>query len=107
GRYADAKKAADQLAAHVGPQVPAMPMLEGFMPVPVMTLVRFQKWDEVLRQPDPASSMGLTRIMWHLARGMAFAGKGDTGAAETERLAFEEGRKAIPADAMYSPWNKA
>jgi tetratricopeptide (TPR) repeat protein len=36
GRYADAKKAADQLAAHVGPFVKAVPMLEGFMPTPTL-----------------------------------------------------------------------
>src|SRR5262249_42234986 len=41
GRSADAKKAADQLAARGGPAVKEMPMLEGFMPTPTLVLVRF------------------------------------------------------------------
>src|SRR5882724_4911450 len=45
GRYTDAKKAADRLAAHVGPHVGAMPMLELFLPTPILVQVRFQRWD--------------------------------------------------------------
>ena len=35
GDYAEAKKAADMLAAHVGPGLKDMPMLEGFMTIPM------------------------------------------------------------------------
>lgn len=53
GRHADAKKAADQLVAHVGPHVEKMPMLEGFMPTPILIQVRFGKWDDILKSPAP------------------------------------------------------
>src|SRR5262249_36514589 len=53
GRFADARKAADQLAAHVGPHVHDMPMLEGFLTVPTWVLVRFQRWDDILAVPEP------------------------------------------------------
>src|SRR6476646_4814316 len=41
GDYAEAKKAADMLAAHVGPHVKDMPPLEAFMTVPLAVNLRF------------------------------------------------------------------
>src|SRR5437879_2337350 len=56
GNYAEAKKNADMLAAHVAPGVKDMPPLEGFMTIPMAVDVRFHKWDTILamKQPDPA-----------------------------------------------------
>ncbi|MBF8301965.1 MAG: repeat-containing protein [Candidatus Dadabacteria bacterium] len=71
GRFSDAKKAADQLEAHVGPHVKGMPMLEFFMPTSTLILVRFQRWDEILKSPRPDPEMGITNAMWYFARGMA------------------------------------
>jgi len=45
GDYPEAKKAADVLAAHVGPHVKDMPPLEGFVTIPTAVDVRFHKWD--------------------------------------------------------------
>ncbi len=45
GDYAEARKAAEMLAAHVGPSVKDMPPLEGFMTIPMAVEVRFHKWD--------------------------------------------------------------
>src|SRR5246127_4277295 len=53
GNYAEAKKNADMLAAHVGPHVKDMPPLEGFMTVPMAVAVRFHQWDDVLKTPPP------------------------------------------------------
>src|SRR6266513_1799089 len=46
GNYAEAKKTADMLAAHVGPHVKEMPPIEGFMTIPLAVDVRFHRWDE-------------------------------------------------------------
>jgi tetratricopeptide (TPR) repeat protein len=53
GRYADSIKAARELEANVKPALKAMPMLEMFYPYPLVSLTRFGKWDEVLKEPNP------------------------------------------------------
>src|SRR6201984_295173 len=84
GNYAEAKKAADMLAAHVGPLVKDMPPLEAFMTIPVAVNVRFQKWDDIMKMPQPSADMKVTIAYWHFARGMALAGTGKVSDAETE-----------------------
>jgi tetratricopeptide (TPR) repeat protein len=56
GRYAEARKNADLLAANVGPHVKEMPPLEGFMTIPMAVEIRFHHWNEILKitAPDPA-----------------------------------------------------
>src|SRR5262245_44791700 len=107
GRFADAKKAADELVAHVGPHVKDMPMLEGFLPTPTLVLVRFRRWDDVLAGPRPAAHLPVTTAVWRFARGMAYAARDKLDDAEKEQKAFLAARDAIPAEAMYSEWNTA
>jgi tetratricopeptide (TPR) repeat protein len=106
GDYAEAKKAAESLAQHVGPHVREMPPLEGFMTIPMAVEVRFHRWDDVLSVPMPDSSMKVSTVFWHFARGMALAGKGDAGQAQAEYKIVAEAEKATPADAIFSmPFN--
>ena len=99
GNYAGAIKAANELAANVGPNVKAMPMLEMFMPYPIITLTRFQKWDEIMKYPKPAPDMLITTAHWHMARGLALAETGKTAEAEQEMAGLRETAKQIPATA--------
>lgn len=106
GDYAEAKKAADMLAAHVGPHVKAMPPLEAFMTIPLAVDVRFQKWSEILSTPQPSADMKVLTTYWHFARGMALAGTGKAGEAEAEYKALAATRDATPGDAIFSmPFN--
>ena len=73
GDYAESKKNADLLAAHVGPAVKEMPPLEGFMTIPMAVDVRFHRWDDILKIPQPDPAMKTTTVFWHFARGMALA----------------------------------
>ena len=57
GDYAEAKKNAEMLAAHVGPHVKEMPMLEGFMTIPMAVDIRFHRWDDILKMPQPIPTM--------------------------------------------------
>lgn len=107
GRFADAKQAADRLAAHVGPHVKDMPMLEGFLPTPTLVLVRFRRWDDVLASPRPDAKLRTTTAFWHFARGLAYAAQGQLGDAVQEQKAFRAARDTVPAEAMYSDWNTA
>src|SRR6266850_194904 len=71
GDYAEAKKAADMLATHVGPAVKDMPPLEGFMTIPTAVDVRFHRWSDILAAKAPDPNMKTETVFWHFARGMA------------------------------------
>lgn len=99
GNFAGAIKAAKELEANVGPNVKAMPMLEMFVPYHLVTLARFQKWDDILAYPQPAAEMKVTNAMWRLARGLALNEKRKTSDAEAELKALQSVIATIPADA--------
>jgi tetratricopeptide (TPR) repeat protein len=101
GRYADAIKAARELEAGVKPHVAAMPMLEMFVPYPIVTMVRFGKWEEILATPKPEGSLKITTAYWHFARGMAYSVAKETTNAETELKAFQALAKEIPANGPF------
>ncbi|MEP6933785.1 MAG: hypothetical protein ABI988_07600, partial [Nitrospirota bacterium] len=108
GDFTDAKRAADELAAHAGPMVHDMPMAEVYVPTPIFVLVRFHRWDDVLKVPQPDPALAMTTALWHFARGSAFAAKGQIEMAEAERRILETTRKETPADLEFSTYsNKA
>jgi tetratricopeptide (TPR) repeat protein len=98
GRYADSIKAARELEASVKPHVKAMPMLEMFMPYPLVTLVRFGRWDEILKEPKPDEALKITTGFWHFARGSAYAAMNETSNAEAELQALQALIKTIPEE---------
>jgi tetratricopeptide (TPR) repeat protein len=106
GDYPEAIKAANMLAAHVDPMVKDMPPLEAFMTIPMAVNVRFQKWDEILKMPQPPADKKVTTTYWHFARGMALAGTGKVAEAEKEYKTLSAIADATPADAVFSmPFN--
>jgi tetratricopeptide (TPR) repeat protein len=108
GNFIGAKQAADELAGHVGPMLNDMPVAEVYVATPIFVLVRFHRWDEILRLPPPNPRLGMTTAFWHFARGSAFAAKGQIAMAEDERRILETARKETPADAEFSFYsNKA
>jgi tetratricopeptide (TPR) repeat protein len=108
GDFTDAKQAADELAAHVGSMVQDMPMAEVYVPTPIFVLVRFHRWEEVLKLPPPDPKLVMTTAFWHFARGSAFAAKGQIAIAEAERKILDTAQKAMPADMEFSFYsNKA
>lgn len=106
GRFGDALRAAQQLAANVGPHVKEIPMLEGFMPTPTLMLVRFHRWEDILKLAPVDPSMPVTGMVQHFARGMAYAAKGKVDDATKELNAFTAAEKMVPADASFG-LNKA
>ena len=108
GDFTHAKQAADELADHAGPMLHDMPVAEVYVPYPIFVLVRFHRWDEVLKLPPPNSSLAMTTAFWHFARGSAFAAKGQIAMAEAERRILETARNETPADLEFSfYYNKA
>jgi tetratricopeptide (TPR) repeat protein len=102
GDFAHAKQAADELAAHVAPMLHDMPIAEVYAPYPIFVLVRFHRWEEVLKLLPPNSSLSMTTAFWHFARGSAFAAKNQIATAEAERTILETARKETPADLEFS-----
>ncbi len=88
GRYADSIKSARELEANVKPVLKAMPMLEMFAPYPLVSLTRFGKWDEILKEPKPDASLKIVTAFWHFARGSAYAAGKQTANAEAELAAL-------------------
>jgi len=102
GDFTHAKKAADELVAHVGPMLHDMPMAEVYVPTPIFVFVRFHRWDEVLKLPPPSSSLAMTTAFWHFARGSAFAARGQIAMAQAEQRVLETARQEMPAEAEFS-----
>ncbi|HTL30843.1 MAG TPA: tetratricopeptide repeat protein [Tepidisphaeraceae bacterium] len=107
GRFDDSKKMADRLEKHTAPMVKDMPMLEGFAVTPIYVLVRFNKWDDILKLPMAPEGMPMTGLSLTFARGMAYAAKGDVLHAKRERELLDHSAQKLPADAMFGAMNKA
>jgi tetratricopeptide (TPR) repeat protein len=101
GRFTEAMKATRRLEANVSPHLKEMPMLEGFMTVTPLMLVRFNRWDDIEKLPQPDASLKGVTAVWHFARGLAFAHKGSVVQAVAERAAFLISVHEIPAEASF------
>ena len=107
GNYAQARKAADGMAARLMPHAKMMPMLDGFIMAPIWVDVRFGKWEEVLARPEPMKELAGTHVMWRYSRALALAANGKIAEAEKERALFVAEVGAFPADANFGEMNKA
>ena len=100
GNYLESRRGAQMLAANVGPHVKDMPPLEGFMTVPLAVEVRFHKWNEILKTPQPDPAMHTVTVFWHFARGLALAATEKLDEAEAEHKIVAEAEEKTPPDAI-------
>ena len=70
-------------------QVEQFPTIQFFRTVPMLSLVRFARWEEILEEPEPYEPFAFARAIWHYGRGVAHAALGDTGAARVELASIE------------------
>lgn len=101
GNYKGALAAAEKLETFTLPIAKTVPMLEGFVATPMLVMVRFRKWDAILKIPPPEQNLAILNAFWHFARGMAFAGKGQIPNAENERKLFADLAKTVSADTPF------
>ncbi len=101
GNYLESRRGAQLLAANVGPHVKDMPPLEGFMTVPLAVEVRFHKWNEILKAPQPDPAMHTATVFWHFARGLALTGTEKLDEAEAEHRFVAEAEEKTPPDAIF------
>jgi len=99
GRSKEALQAARKLVAQTPVEfVKQMPMVEFVPPTLLFGLARFGQWEEILRQPAPASELQYTTGMWHYARGLAFVATNRVDEAAKEQTKVAEIVAATPAD---------
>ena len=103
GDFAQSKQAADRLFTHVQPMIHDMPMLEGFLTIPTAVLLRFEKWDDVLKTPKPDPNLKTATVFWHYGHGMALAGTSKPEEAEEDHKVIVEAKNATPEDAVFAP----
>ncbi|HEX6617069.1 MAG TPA: hypothetical protein VF046_12270 [Gemmatimonadales bacterium] len=101
GRSADAMKAARDIQAKVPVEVVHMiPPFEYYSPVALLTMVRFSRWGDALKEPAPAPELRYTTGLWHYARGLAFAATGRLDSATVEHDSVVAIAAKIPAEQL-------
>lgn len=101
GQSAVALEAARKVASKVeDAQLTELPLLAGFRVVPYWTLVRFGRWQEMLKEPEPTAGSAFLRGAWHFARGQALVATGNPDAATGELEALE---RLLPDKSLDAP----
>jgi hypothetical protein len=116
GQSTEAISTARNLAAKVEEFHAELPLVEEFLAIPVLTLVRFGRWDAVLGEPPPPEGPEGPRskagrpyqsAMWHYARGVAFARTGKTQEAAAELAIVRAAVKAKANEELLLAGNTA
>ncbi|MEH6636040.1 MAG: hypothetical protein V7700_10995 [Halioglobus sp.] len=90
GRSEVAIEAGRKVAANVRlEQIREYPTVEFFQTVPLLSLVRFARWEDILREPQPPAELRFTNAIWHYARAIALTRSGDLAAAQSESDAMQ------------------
>lgn len=107
GRSAIAIEAARKVAANVRLEmIEEFPGVEFFNTIPLLALVQFGHWDEVLAEPAPPADLEYSQAIWHYARATAYAKQGKLDDAREEHAKFTPLRDATDVvflDSIYYP----
>jgi tetratricopeptide (TPR) repeat protein len=89
GRSAEALQAAHALLATITEEeVRKDPIKQQYLPTRMFTLIRFGRWDEMLRELPPPKGLHLTEGIWRLGRGLGSVATGRLPEAEGSRYAL-------------------
>lgn len=102
GRSAVAIQAARDLVTKAFPPEMAaqIPPLEYLSPTVYLALVRFGRWQEILREPAPPPALQYARGIWHFAHGRALTATGQRGVATADLDSLKGILARTPADQM-------
>lgn len=90
GRSALALESARALVAATPRELaPGLPFLNSFLSMPLLTMVRFGLWDEILAEAQPPAESLYETAVWHYARGLAFASREQLDEARQEAASLE------------------
>jgi tetratricopeptide (TPR) repeat protein len=107
GRSGVAIEAARKVAANVRLEmIDQFPGVEFFHTIPLLALIQFGRWDDVLAEPQPPGHLEFSNGIWHYARAIAHARNDELDAARAEReklLPLLEATDVHFLDAIYYP----
>ncbi|TAH39500.1 MAG: hypothetical protein EYC70_01575 [Planctomycetota bacterium] len=65
-----------------------LPFVDGYLTFPMHVLLRFGRWEDVLREPAPDPKLRVATALWHYARGAALANLDRVAEAQAEQEAL-------------------
>ena len=99
GRNVEAMKAAHDLTATITVEEARKDRWkELYLPTPIFSMIRFSRWQELLREPPPPKGLRLMEGMWRLGRGLALVATGRLPGAEGEHVVLSGLTKQIRRD---------
>jgi len=99
GRNDEAMKAARDLTATITEEAARKDRRrEIYLPTPIFSMIRFGRWEELLKEPPPAKGLRLMEGMWRLGRGLALVATGRLPGAEGEHVVLAGLTKQIRRD---------
>ncbi|HEY5947396.1 MAG TPA: tetratricopeptide repeat protein [Kofleriaceae bacterium] len=99
GRSAESIEAARNAAKNFPPpMLEMMPGMDFFIAEPLLVMVRFGKWDQLLAEPRPNAKYQTLTGLWLHAHGMALAATGKLDEAAKDLAELKALRDAIPAE---------
>jgi tetratricopeptide (TPR) repeat protein len=99
GRNVEAMKAARDVAATITVEEASKDRSKEFyLPTPIFSMIRFDRWEELLKEPVPPKGLRLMDGMWRLGRGLALVATGRLPGAEGEHVVLAGLTKQIRRD---------
>jgi tetratricopeptide (TPR) repeat protein len=74
---------------------------DGFLAAPLEVMIRFGKWDDILKEPEFPPVFPIATGLRHHARGVAYAAKRQPKAAREELAKLREVAKNTPKEAVF------
>jgi tetratricopeptide (TPR) repeat protein len=100
GRSEESIKAAREMVAGV-PQAfidSSADVIDGYLPITMEALMRFGKWEEILKEPEPDPRLLVCRAIRHCTRAIAYANLNKIADAEREAGLFRTAAAAVPKE---------
>jgi tetratricopeptide (TPR) repeat protein len=107
GQFEKALHYSRMLDEVAGPNYGFDPHIEGVGPTKWYILAKYHKWDMILSEPAPDTSLKVLTAVHHFARGMAYANKGEVANAKAELADFDRLEKEFQKGALMGMINDA
>ncbi len=92
-------------AEYLSMTAPVGNVLQYIYMTPVFNHIRFGKWDEILKEPQPDKAHVYSNVLYHFARSIAYSRKNDRDAASNELDAMREFMKDSSLNIPMTPFS--